>query len=347
MASLLVCIWYFFAIPDISQYHVSSPKLKPRSDPLEFLPQAEAKRWCRARRLPMYPYRQGRRKIYDLLLINTELEFLEVRLGQMYDHVDYFVIVEADKTFTDEDKPLFVRENWQRFKKYHHKMILHTLDMDGVDFPDTWSRERFSRNAMYDQVIPQLTGSQEANQGDVLLVSDVDEIPRPDALTTLRNCDIPDEVTLHTTMYYYGFQWRKREDWAHPQATFYNGEKTVLPQALRSTGNAKAHLFHAGWHCSYCFSTLDEMIKKVTSFSHSEMNQDRFKDQQLIVNRVRSGTDMFDRAEEHFDRIEDNLDVPEFVVKHRDRYAYLLDRDGPNGGFVDYEPAEGGDNEEP
>ena len=224
----------------------------------------------------------------------------------MESHVDYFVILEAAKTFTDEPKPLYVRENWSRFKKYHHKMILHTLDTSEADFEegDTWAIERFSRNAMYDQVIPHLKNAQEAFVGDVILVSDVDEIPRPDAIKTLRNCDFPKEVTLHTKMYYYGFQWAKREDWAHPQATFYNNEKTVLPSDLRDSHGAD--LYNAGWHCSYCFSTVEEMVTKIKSFSHKELNREEFTDRDKIVTRVRGGRDMFDREEEHFDRVEEN-----------------------------------------
>jgi beta-1,4-mannosyl-glycoprotein beta-1,4-N-acetylglucosaminyltransferase len=184
-------------------------------------------------------------------------------VGQMVDHVDYFVILEAAQTFTDEPKPLYVRDNWARFKKYHHKMILHTLDTDGQEFNNTWAVETFSRNAMYDQVIPNLVGEQEAFVGDVILVSD-DEIPRPDALETLRNCNFPAEVTLHSKMFYYGFQWQKRSDWDHPQATFYNNEKTILPSDLRSSKGAQ--LYNAAWHCSYCFSTVEEMITKIQSF---------------------------------------------------------------------------------
>ena len=258
-------------------------------------------------------------------------------MGQMVDQVDYFVILEAAKTFTDEPKPLYVRENWQRFQKYHHKMILHTLDTDGVVFTDTWSRERFSRNAMYDQVIPQLTGEQQALMGDVILVSDVDEIPRPDALKTLRNCDFPKEVTLHTKMYYYSFQWLKREDWAHPQATFYNNNKTILPSELRNSQHG-ADLYNAGWHCSYCFSTVEELVTKIKSFSHQEMNKEEFTNEDKIVHRVRTGSDMFDRPGEMFDRFEENPDVPQYLLKHRDRYSYLLDRDPPNANFVDYTP---------
>jgi beta-1,4-mannosyl-glycoprotein beta-1,4-N-acetylglucosaminyltransferase len=269
------------------------------------------------------------------MLINTELEWLEIRMGQMADQVDYFVIIESDKTFTDQAKPLYVRENWDKFKKYHHKMILHTLDIEGVEFENTWAREAFSRNAMYDQVIPELEGEQEAFQGDVILVSDVDEIPRPDVIKALRNCDFPQEVTLHTKMYYYGFQWQQRADWAHPQATYYNLDKTILPDDLRSTHNG-ADVFNAGWHCSYCFPTVEEMVTKIKSFSHTEMDREEFTDKDKIVARVRNGKDMFDREEEHFDRVEDNPDVPEFLRRNSQKYSYMLDRDPKNANFRDY-----------
>lgn len=269
------------------------------------------------------------------MIINTELEWLEIRMGQMTSQVDYFVIIESTKTFTDEDKPLYVRDNWDRYAKYHHKMILHTLDTTNADFSDAWSRERFSRNAMYDQVIPKLTGDQEAYQGDVILVSDVDEIPRPDALKALRNCEFPTTVTLHTKMYYYSFQWLKRGDWPHPQATFYNREKTVLPQDLRTSNGG--NLYNAGWHCSYCFSTVEEMATKINSFSHAELNREEFKDPDKIVGRVRGGRDMFDRENEHFDRVEDNPDVPKFLVENPEKFMYLLDRDPLNANFKDYE----------
>jgi hypothetical protein len=69
----------------------------------------------------------------------------------------------TDKTFTDAKKPLHVLQNWDRFKNYHHKMIRHTLNTSGVSFGNTWAREKFSRNAMYDQVIPYLTGVQKSS----------------------------------------------------------------------------------------------------------------------------------------------------------------------------------------
>ncbi|KAF4629846.1 hypothetical protein G7Y89_g8295 [Cudoniella acicularis] len=272
LATLMVCIWFISTIPSSSdlsyKLHIPGKSSKKPQSPLELLPLTEAKTYCEQRRWKPYPYRQGRRKIYDLIMINTELEWLETRMGQISPYVDYFVILESDKTFTDQEKSLHVRENMDRFKKYHSKMILHTLNLDELSKDRAWAREKFSRNAMFTQVLPSLTSAQEAFQGDVILVSDVDEIPRPDALKAFRNCDFP-----------------KR----------------------------------------YCFPTVAELVTKIKNFSNTEMNQEQFTDRDKIVERVRNGRDMFGRDNEHYDQVEENMDVPHFLRRSGERYRYLLD----------------------
>ena len=98
-----------------------------------------------------------------------------------------------------------------------------------------------------------LSGAQAPNQGDVLLVGDIDEIPRIGTLTALRNCAFPPRVTLRTQMYYYSYQWLHRgELWHHPQATYFDGKNTVRPESLRMD-KADEELYMTGWHCSSCF----------------------------------------------------------------------------------------------
>ncbi|KAK6535407.1 hypothetical protein TWF694_001868 [Orbilia ellipsospora] len=311
----------------------SPPPERPSS--LDFLPLEDAKKFCKNRRWEIWEERQKPRKIYDLILVNTELDWLEIRLGQMHEHVDYFVILEANLTFQDTPKPLFVEENWDRFEKYHSKMIRHTLSIEGAKFEKTWDREKFSRNAIYDQVVPFLEGPHAPEKGDVLLVSDVDEMPRPSTLIALRNCKFPKKLALHSDMYYYSFQWRNRADWGFPHATFYDGNDTVLPDDLRHT--ADAHLYRAAWHCSYCFSTIGEFVKKINSFSHTEYNLAKFKDPKQILEHVRFGIDFFDRDGEKWDRVEDNADVPGFLKENEAEYLFMLDRDPEHANLVDYQ----------
>jgi beta-1,4-mannosyl-glycoprotein beta-1,4-N-acetylglucosaminyltransferase len=313
-----------------------------------FLALQEAEKFCRAYRWRPYPKRDVRRKVYDLFLVNGELDWVEIRLNELKDYVDYFVIVESATSFTNNAKPLYMKENWAQFEQFHGQVIYRELNNTGFSSDTPWDWEDRQRNALFDQVFPVLFGEQRPNVGDVILVSDVDEIPRPATLTVLRNCAFPKRLTLRSRFYYYGFQWLHRgEEWAHPQATVYKGlTKTILPVNLRNgdgglpilTQLDKADLWNAAWHCSSCFATLGEMINKITSFSHQGWNKPEFRDRAGIVRRVRNGLDLFDREGQIYDRIDRNTDIPEYLkgTKERERYSYILERDGENAGFRDY-----------
>lgn len=355
-ASALVLIWFFYlhGLPG-DGYLSGFPNLQSGAVPKthhgaggieglhpDVLDLDAAQQLCSNFRLPDFPRDRVReRKVYDLLLINTEIELLEIRLGQMAPYIDYFIILESDRTFTDKQKPLYVEENWDLFKPYHKQMIRRTMDLTTGDFQNAWNRESASRNAMFSQVVPFLTGDQEAHEDDVLLVSDVDELFKPATVQVLRNCNAPQRVTASSKLMYYSYQWLSNANWDHPQATVYRGEKgkdTVLPDDLRhNAGDYK--FFEGAWHCSYCFSTIKELAGKITSFSHTEMDKPEFKDPKRVLERVRNGIDAFDRA--NCTRVEHNRDVPDFLLANSEKYAYMLDRDPPNANFRDIDASKG------
>ncbi|WP_310620430.1 glycosyltransferase family 17 protein [Flexibacterium corallicola] len=114
-------------------------------------------------------------KVIDGFTFFNELDVLELRLGELYDYVDQFVLVEATKTFTGKDKPLYFEGNRKRFAQFEDKITHVIVD----DFPEgknnPWSREYHQRRAIK-HGLPQLQGS------DLIIVGDVDEIPKPQAL---------------------------------------------------------------------------------------------------------------------------------------------------------------------
>ena len=308
-----------------------------------FLALDQAKDFCGRRRWDVYTARDQRRKIYDMFLINTELDWLEIRLNELHSEVDYFVILESNITFQAQEKPLHLVGNLndarRPWSKYRSKIRHHIADFSHakLDKDDTWEHERFTRNALFDQALRSLSGPEAPNQGDVLLVSDIDEIPRLSTLKALRNCAFPPRVTLRSLFYYYSFQWLHRgEQWHHPQATYFTGfTNTVKPEDLRS-GKPHAELYNAAWHCSSCFPSMADMKNKITSFSHKGYNQPYFLDEQRLLQNVRMGKDIFERETEIFDRVDDNPDIPDFLkLDHEKKYDYLLNRDPPNANFVD------------
>ena len=292
------------------------------------------------------PSPERRRKVYDLIMINTELDWLEIRLNTLYAYVDYFVIVESSKTFTGLDKPLVIKENMNRFSAYHDKIIYHELEYP-PDFQAAraWDREDLQRDATYTQVFPRLTGALKPALGDAMVVADVDEIPRPETLTILRHCEFPRRLTLRSRFYYYSFQFLHRgKEWDHPQATFYEAERTIKPSNLRIGDGGippiiywdKSDLWNAGWHCSSCFQTMEELLTKMKSFSHTWMNDEEYRDKARIAKYIRTGKDLWDREGEIYDRLDNNTDLPSYLLEHPAQFEYLLDRDGPSAGFTDY-----------
>ena len=308
---------------------------------------------CAHYRVEAYPDRYHRRKIYDLILINDELDWLLIRLGQMSSHVDYFVIGESPMTFSNQPKPLHIQENLRLFSSYAEKMIIHTLNETGQPWTvaegeqseaDPWAREEFSRNSLFIQVFPTLTGEATPGYGDVIISGDVDELIRPSILTVLRQCSIPRHVRLHTKMYYYGFQWLQsgngRGDWSHPDATTFVGFATgdggtKTPQEMR-VGGESMEIWEAGWHCSYCFATLRQTINKIKSYSHQEMNRPEILEPKGLVERIRIGKDLLMRGGEECHRVDNNPDVPDFLLRNKEKYRYLFDRDGEDAGYEDY-----------
>ena len=307
---------------------------------------------CRQHGFSTYSHPGPPRKVYDLLLLSQELEWLQIRLHTLAPYVDYFVVVEATKTYTALPKPMILKENWENFTAFHPK-LLHYVVEDTVDSTWTWDHEDFIRNALLYNTFPHMRGGeQQPNDGDVLVVSDIDEIPKPETMVLLRHCDIPARLTLRSQFYYYSFQWLHRgEQWAHPQSTIYRGlQNTICPVDLRNGDEGpgwlylrplrrwweKADLWNATWHCSSCFRSIKEIRTKMGSFSHTPWNTEENRDPKTIVERVRKGLDLFGRETELYDRVEGNRDVPKYILEHPEKYGYMLDRDGEDAAFEDY-----------
>ncbi|KAG9073153.1 hypothetical protein KI688_000940 [Linnemannia hyalina] len=67
------------------------------------------------------PAREG--KVYDAVIFSVELDMLEIRMRELYDVVDHFVILESSRTFTGIPKPAVFQENRERYSFAEDKII--------------------------------------------------------------------------------------------------------------------------------------------------------------------------------------------------------------------------------
>lgn len=78
--------------------------------------------------------------IVDGFIFFNELDLLEIRLHELDEVVDAFILVESKVTFTGRSKELFFQGNRDRYARFLSK-IRHVVVEDMPSGPDPWARE--------------------------------------------------------------------------------------------------------------------------------------------------------------------------------------------------------------
>ena len=212
----------------------------------------------------------SRPKVIDSFPFNNELDMLECRLTELYDAVDHFVLVEATVDHQDHQKPLHYQENRERFAPWADK-IVHVVagDMPTLaDDNDPWAREHAQRE--YIGVGLVRIG---VNDNDVVLQSDVDEIPSPLAA---RNVRPPGLWSFEQHLHCFAIDWEHPLPWYGTVAATVGtlGRFKEMPfsymRDARITAQCPPHLRNAGHHFSW-LGGRDAQIAKVNSFCHPEI----------------------------------------------------------------------------
>lgn len=120
------------------------------------------------------------KKIYDCFTFFNELELLEIRFEELYDVVDYFVLVESDFTFMNNPKPYHFEENKERYARFLDKVI--HIKSNSNCYENPWDNEHFQRNSILDGIV-------DASPDDIIIISDVDELIRPSVLGDILQSD--------------------------------------------------------------------------------------------------------------------------------------------------------------
>jgi beta-1,4-mannosyl-glycoprotein beta-1,4-N-acetylglucosaminyltransferase len=122
-------------------------------------------------------------KIYDCFTFFNELDLLEIRLSLLSPVVDFFVIVECAKTQQGNNKPYYFEKNQDRYSKWKNKIIhIKVEDVEEISHEviEDWSIENHQRNCIF-------RGLVNARPDDIIIISDLDEIPNPYLLTHLND----------------------------------------------------------------------------------------------------------------------------------------------------------------
>lgn len=263
-------------------------------------------------------------RIIDCFTFFNELDLLELRLRLLDDVVDLFVISEGNYTHSGNPKPFIFQMYRERFKKWEHKIFYipcnlqvdDTIKFNKVDAytPEdgSWYLENMQRNALAysnDKIKPE----------DVVLLSDLDEIPHPFLLEQFKNNrstlrSYPVSLVQKFSCFWINYEMRGRdENWKGTVVIPGSDWISSYPQEFRDNRNHYNGIAFGGWHWSY-LGGIDKIKTKIESFAHTEFNRDEIKSEENLRKTLDEGKDIYNRDNIRFEKI-DIDDVPSYPKK--------------------------------
>ena len=228
--------------------------------------------------------------IYDCFMYFDEDMLLDLRLNVLNNYVKRFVITEATYTHNGSKKKLkFDINNFSKFKDKIEYIIVDEPPPTIMEIKENDSAsvkgEKLILNGMardYFQRESLAKGLKKALDDDLIIISDLDEIPN---LSELNIEKIDNEIILfNQKMFYYklnllydDFQWFgskacKKKNLVSPQwirnikSKKYSRFRLDLLFSKTKYSNIK-YINNGGWHFT-CIRTAEELEKKLLNFAH-------------------------------------------------------------------------------
>ena len=279
---------------------------------------------------------------YDCFPFFNELDLLEIRLNELDQVVDRFVIVEATMTHNGGSKPLYYKENMARFAKFNHKIIHVVVDdfslaEQGRTFQErAWMRENIQRNSI-------AKGLEGAADDDIVIISDLDEIPRADKVQEgVAECVSHEVIGFALAHYNYYLNFRNvsepiwgndpkmarvetfRDKAAYRTSIYNHFVLESVNQVASATRfryiQASRRIMNAGWHFSY-LGGAEAAAKKLRAFNEMGLyNKANMED--FVRKRIESGRSLWGRDRFMAEPLDGSF--PDFVLANRERFAHLI-----------------------
>lgn len=276
-------------------------------------------------------------KIINCFTFYNELDLLDLRLECLANHVDKFVIVEANKTFQNTPKPLYLKDNWDRYAKYHDKIVHIVVELTSND---PWENEKCQRNA----IMQALT---DTDPDDIVIIEDADEILRPEVIDHMRAN--PADIMGFRVPYFnfkLNYMLVNNQESYHVWSVACKRKFLEDPDAFRATrfqlntlpvgyeDDTIRMYEHAGWHFTYMGDT--EFVRnKIQSFAHSELNNNEFLSAIDVEDMMNRGVGFNPRDPRPFVKVKLDDYFPQAVLSNLEKYKeYIVDADTPATNYL-------------
>ena len=242
-------------------------------------------------------------KIYDCTTFYQGNLLFETRYKILKDYVDYFVVCEANKDHVGGKKPFNFNKSF--LKKYSKKLIYIKVN----NLPNIRLKGKKDYGILKIQMENIFRGIKNANDNDLIIFSDEDEIPNPKSIKNFKKEKFKFGIFLQN-MYYFKLNIQNLDEgkgnWPGSRICKKKYLKSFFKLRLLKTKNINYPFWRfdkekniqlikkGGWHFTYLMSPKN-ISKKIKSMSHTEFNKKNFTNIKNIEKKISNLKDPFDR----------------------------------------------------
>lgn len=276
--------------------------------------------------------------VIDCIPFFNELDILKLRLHILDPLVDRFVIEEATHTFSGLPKDLCFEKNREMFEEFLPKITYLVVDNSPEEI-STHERDKFQKNALAKALT-------DASDEDVLILSDVDEIPNPAVLQELVKRFDPDKIYHLAQRNFYCYLNMEEVsgnllsitgEFPGVERRMWLGTKVFAKKNIPESGiidlreispedPRSVRVANGGWHFGYMGSCHETDVSrrvgtKVVAAAHQEYNTEDVLAE--VKDRLILGEDIFGRNAVFQWAVVDES-YPQYLLEHKSEYDYLI-----------------------
>lgn len=198
-------------------------------------------------------------RVFDCFTFFNEFELLKLRCEELRMIDVQHILIEAEYTHTGDKKPLYYQYNKQDYFGYD---IYHAVQENMPNTGNAWDNEGAQRDKIYDCLV-----KLRAKDDDIVIISDLDEIPRWQAVQFYE----PRMGVASLQMDKYSCYINLLEgiqNWGIAKITTWGHLKNTTPNKLRN-GGSDFTIYYGGWHMSF-LGGVSKMKEKLFAYAHTE-----------------------------------------------------------------------------
>lgn len=262
-------------------------------------------------------------KVIECLLFFQEIDLLEIRLEYLFSEIDYFIIIEASQTFSGKKKEFILEKNFKKFSRFKKKIIYFKLDEFHNSIKSIYNFNKNINNPIRKKIINLIKQhkyydkshlpwildtyhremlhfplSKIANDNDIVILSDLDEIPSIEFINEYKTKNYTQICSAYQKEFNYFLNYYRNNHWIG--SLIFRAKNNLdisfneIRQISKNIKSAKVkHLSTFGGYHFTSIGNINEIKNKINSWAHQEYNNKYVM--RDIEENILKGQDIFGR----------------------------------------------------